>query len=106
LPTLYRIAKNNPATLEDFWSEYSMGREPRGLEDLSLLFWFGVSLWATDAQARRKAEKWPVLGGFIAELDVPVSKFIVLRRTLVRGHHTAWALPAQLLGCAIRSFDV
>jgi hypothetical protein len=106
LPTLYRITKNNPATVADFSSEYSMGREPRGVDDLALLFWFGVSLFATDVQARRKAQKWSVLGKFIAELDVPTSKFIVLRRTLGRGHHTAWAVPELLLGCAIRSLDV
>lgn len=99
----YRIVKTNPPTINDFLSAATRGQiEPVGLpEDLRRL-WSGVSVYATAAQARRKARQSPVLGSLIAEIRLrPGVDFRVERTTRGPGHHTIWASPGDLLACVI-----
>jgi hypothetical protein len=68
--------------------------------------WSGVSVQATEAQARGRA-KLPTLGRFIAELSVADDGPIVWKRTGDKpGHHTLWGDPDDLLDCVVRTFPV
>ncbi len=109
MPILFRVAKNNPARTTDFLSECQLGRPPRADETTEdLLSWLGISIWATEAQARAKAVRWPSLGRYIAVLDLPASPSIVIRRTFPasRGHHTIWSTATQVANSVTRTIAV
>ncbi len=98
--TFYRIVKANPPTVADFLSDRAVGR-PRPLNPELLRLHDGLSVYATLAQARRKAKAFPVLGGYIAVLRVDDDGPITCERTLQSssGHHTLWGDAEALLGC-------
>ena len=55
-------------------------------------------MFATETQARNQARDFPLLGSYIARLDVPDDAPVRAERTLrTRGHHTLWADPQALL---------
>lgn len=93
----YRIVKSNPPTEEDFLSYAALGisvRDPTDEE--TLLLASGVSVFATEPQARGRARARPDLGAYVARLDIPDDGSVQPRRGH-RGHHTIWAEPRQLL---------
>lgn len=100
--TFYRIVKVNPPTRQDFLSAQALGRTvPRGDPELARL-WDGLSVWQTEAQARRKARGVPEIGEYIAELQFPDDGSLRYRRTLQsRGHHTLWVDPDVALARVI-----
>lgn len=52
----------------------------------------GISVYATETQARRKARGVPILGGWLAELVIDDSAGLLIERTPGgSGHHTIWA---------------
>jgi hypothetical protein len=59
----------------------------------------GVSCFETVDQARAMATRFPRLGQFIVEIDIPDDNcFIeVSRTTQTPGHYTVWASPAYLI---------
>jgi hypothetical protein len=58
----------------------------------------GVSVFETLEQARQQARKYPQLGQYIAEIDVPLDSTIECERTTrTDGHWTIWASPSELL---------
>jgi hypothetical protein len=62
--------------------------------------WDGVSAYQTEAQARKKARKIPVLGAFIAVVQVPENGPITYERTLKSsGHHTLRGDAQTMLDC-------
>jgi hypothetical protein len=90
VPTFYRIVRNNPPTLDDFLSDKDAGKpEPSDPEKRRL--WEGRSVYNTEIQARKKARNVPILGNFIAAVEViepgPIS---YERTTMSSGHHTLW----------------
>lgn len=94
---LYRVVKTNPPTLRDFiplqqhYGEH--GDDPPERARL----WSGLSVFATLAQARRQARRFPALGTFVAEVQIPDSVDVHLERTLrTPGHFTLWG-EAELL---------
>jgi hypothetical protein len=99
----YRIVKTNPPTLADFISNAAKGRpildnarpEARRL-------WDGLSVYATEAQARRHARVSPMLGAFLAELVITPDTVVRIERTLGSGLYTIWGDPALLLSCIAR----
>jgi hypothetical protein len=105
LRTCYRIVRSDPPTVEDFRSAAARGRIPpdANAEDRRLLA--GVSVYRTEAQARRKARQYPALGAFIAELALP-PQLVAERTTPSPGHHTLWAPPEALLACVVRVVPV
>ena len=97
MPIFYRIVLTDPPTLYDFQSNRERGRAlPTDPEERQL--WDGLSVYATETQAHRKARAVPALGGFIAAVDVPEGGSIRYERTLrSSGHHTLWGDAALLL---------
>jgi hypothetical protein len=97
VPSFYRIVLTDPPTLYDFQSNKERGRAlPTDLDERRL--WEGLSVYATESQARRKARGMPALGGFIAAVDLPERGPIRYERTLrSSGHHTVWGDAALLL---------
>ena len=99
----YRIVRSNPPTVHDFLSAMARGRVPpdADAEDLRLLA--GISVYRTEAQARRKARQYPMLGAYVAELSVPLERSVAIERTTPSpGHHTIWAAAADLLNWVVR----
>ena len=95
--TLYRIVRANPPTLKDFMSDAALG-EPPPLDPEQARLHDGISTFNTEQQARRKAQAYPILGRYLADLTLPDNAPVRIERTLVsRGHQTVWADPAYLL---------
>lgn len=94
--TFYRIVRSDPPTEEDFKSYEALGRPSR--DPTSIDEYRGVSVQATETQARNRARALPTLGRFIAEVRISDDSPIRWRRTGSRGHHTLWGDPAELLG--------
>ena len=62
----------------------------------------GISVYATETQARNQVRAKPWIGRYIAVLHVTEDGPITFRRTGVgRGHHTLWGDPSDLLGCIV-----
>ena len=110
--TLYRIVATNPPTLEDFKSHLELGKVPRSGDAQAERLASGISAFQTVAQARRAARRFPMLGGFIAELMIPEEltmpegRLIIRRTGHQQGHLTIWnSQPDVLMGTmtAVRS---
>ena len=100
--TFYRIVRTDPPTLGEFMSAQARGKPPPDDEPETLRLHDGLSAYATIAQARRKARASPVLGRYIARLEIPEGGPIRWERTLTSsGHHTIWGVPADLLRCVV-----
>ena len=68
---LYRILQNNPASERDFMSKAQLDI-PCPVSDPEVQErWTGLSLFGSEEQARRVVQRLPMLGSFIAALDIP-----------------------------------
>jgi hypothetical protein len=93
--------------VHDFQSAVARGRVPpdADAEDMRLLA--GISVYRTEAQARRKARQYPILGAFLAEIAVSPEQPVAIERTTPSpGHHTIWAPAEELLHCVVRVVSV
>jgi hypothetical protein len=95
--TFYRIVLTNPPTLDDFLSNRANRRAPRSDDPAVLQLWDGLSVFATLAQARRKARGAPYLGPQVAQLRIPEGASARFERTRGPGHYTLWAEAAAVL---------
>jgi hypothetical protein len=96
--TFFRIVTTDPPSVADFLSDKARGKtQPTDPARRDL--YEGLSVYATLAQARRKARDLPVLGDYVAELRIADDALIRVERTLrsSRGHHTVWGDPEDLL---------
>jgi len=101
--SFWRIVRTNPPTRRDFLSHVALGIPIRGEDDATLRQAHGISVYATEAQARRKARAVPVLGGWLAELAIGESVAVTVERTAGGpGHHTIWGDADALLACVKR----
>ncbi len=91
----YRIVRTDPPTIADFLSNRARGKARRPVE--SVREWEGLSLFDTEAQARRMARRFPRLGVYIAALRVPADGPIVVEQTFGPGHYTLWGDPQDFL---------
>lgn len=99
----FRIVRSDPPTLDDFRSHAARGRVLRpGADAETGRLWSGVSVYATEAQGRRHAKSSPMLGTYLAELEISEPGTIQCERTGGHGHYTLWGEPAELLRCVIR----
>ncbi|MGA7704535.1 MAG: hypothetical protein WB998_06525 [Solirubrobacteraceae bacterium] len=57
----------------------------------------GLSVFSTRAAARAMALKWPMIGTFVAELNLGPEHGFCVADTGQRGHFTLWGRPLQLL---------
>ncbi len=99
---VYRIVRgadrSAPAVLDSLRSHYERGAPPRGYERRLAAIHMGLSVFSTPAAAKAMALKWPVIGMFVAELDLKPGNGFCLADTGQPGHWTLWGRPLQLLG--------
>ena len=99
----YRLVRSNPPTLDDFLSNREKGIPMARPDPEVALLWDGLSVYATETQARNQAKAKPWLGAYIAELSIAEADPITFRRSgTSRGHHTLWGDPFELLARALR----
>jgi len=98
---LFRIAKHDPPTEEDFQPSRPLPSDDEETKRLRS----GVSMWATQQQARNKARAMAWLGYVIARVTIPDSA-TVERTTRSRGHHTVWGDAKVLAAGVIDTTDV
>ena len=97
LRTFYRVVKTAPPKLEDFLSNTAKGWPPRGVEIARPELWEGLSVYDSEANARRKARQVPVIGSHIAKVELPAETSFKYEKTGGRGHYTLWAEAQTLL---------
>jgi hypothetical protein len=102
--TLYRLVETNPPTLKDFMSYHVLGIglvDPNG-DGIRLSK--GISVFRTEAQARRVAKRRRFRGTFyIAEIAVPADATAQVERTTgTPGHYTLWADPDMIASWVVR----
>jgi len=97
---LWRIARTDPPTRDDFVSRAARGA-PSPDDSEAMRLWDGLSVYDTQAHARRTARRYRGLGACRAAVDVPLDGRCRIERTLHRaGHHTIWG-DADLLHAAV-----
>src|SRR5215211_8313499 len=93
----YRLVRSNPPTMDDFVSNKAKAIPMARPDPEVALLWDGISVYATETQARNQARVKPWLGAYIAELVVTENDPITVRRSGTgRGYHTLWGDPAEL----------
>ena len=97
LRTFYRVVKADPSKLEDFLSNRAKGWPSRGVEIARPELWEGLSVYDSEANARRKARQVPAIGSYIARVDLPAEASFKYEKTGGRGHYTLWAEARTLL---------
>lgn len=77
---------------------------PPSLSPEHLRQWEGISVFATESQARRQARRFPQLGRYIVECVIAADEVMEVRRTDPRspGHLTIWADPMAVLRTVVR----
>lgn len=94
--TFYRIIRAPKRRSDDFMSDAAQGEPPPTASEHARLH-DGISVFNTEQQARRKAEAYPVLGSYIAAVELPEDAPVSYERTLgTRGHFTVWGDPVYL----------
>jgi hypothetical protein len=94
---IYRVVTGDPPPLDDFLSAQALGEPPPLNPDQARLH-DGISVYATERQARRKAQAYPWIGDYLAVLELSDDAPVRVERTLPRsrGHHTLWGDPEYL----------
>ncbi len=95
--TFYRVVRTDPPEIEDFMSADSLGRNLTNPTAERRRLWRGISVYDTEARARKKAIKVPLLGAYIARLEFPDESIIQCERTTTSaGQYTIWGSPEHL----------
>lgn len=92
----FRIAKNDPATIDDFRSGASLGKPLHSTDPEAVRTHDGVSMWDERRLARKKARLSPALGRYIVDVTIPDDTSIRFERTFGFGHYTVWGEPNVL----------
>ena len=93
---VYRVVQRDPPTADDFTAPEQAGAPPPWRQAVDPRLLSGVSVTATESQAKRLARRFPALGAYVAEIELPPTARI--ERTLKRrGHFTVWADPEDLV---------
>jgi hypothetical protein len=97
----FRIVKSYPPTRADFSSNQSRGRRLENPTSERLRLWSGISVYETAHGARQTARKYPAIGRYIAELEIPDEGAFVFEKTLGPGHYTLWGSPDEVERCVV-----
>ena len=89
--------RSAPAVLDSLRSHYERGAPPRGYERRLAVIHMGLSVFSTRGAAAAMALKWPMIGMFVAELNLEPGNGLCLADTGQPGHWTLWGRPLQLL---------
>lgn len=101
--TFWRIVRSNPPDQRSFLSHAALGIPVQTLNAEAVRQSEGVSVFATESQARRPARRHPALGAWLAELRLTEDTSVEIARTRgAPGHHTIWGDPDVLLACVGR----
>jgi hypothetical protein len=84
---LYRIIQNNPASEDDFMSKAQLGISCPVPDPEVQRRWTGLSLFGSEDQARRVVRRLPMLGSYLAALDIPPGSGIRGEPTTGPGHY-------------------
>jgi hypothetical protein len=107
MPTFYRIVKSNPPMLADFLSQRSLGRPLRRDTPEMRRSWEGVSVYDTLEAARETALRYPRIGEFIAEVQIPDNGPVGFEQTLADPHHYHMhGEPSDMLAMVFRVVSV
>lgn len=100
--TFYRVTRSDPPTYRDSTSFAMLGRPLANPTPERLRRWQGLSVFTTIEQAREKARHAPLMGSFIARLEIrPDESIRVERTTSSAGHFTIWGTPDDIIACWI-----
>lgn len=97
---VYRIVEGEALSLRDFKSNRDKGEPQRWVQAREdAVEYLGISVFATEDQARAMAVRFPKIGKGVAAVTLSQDmRFARTRRTA--GHHTAWGSPEAFLGAA------
>ena len=102
MATFYRVVKTNPPTESDFISYRARGIRLRRDTPENRRLWEGVSVASSLGAARNLAARFPVMGQYIAVLDVPEGGLVRFEQTTdVSTHYTLWGEPRVMLEMVI-----
>jgi hypothetical protein len=103
----FRLVRFNPPRFVDMLSKEALGEPLRDDTPENRRLWQGVSVYATEAQARRKGRVSPMLGRYIARIELPDDSTVVSERTTTSsGHHTLWGDASSILTAITHVFSV
>jgi hypothetical protein len=92
---LYRILRTEQPTEADFMSKAHLGI-PCPVSDPEVRRrWTGLSLFGSDEQARRVSRRLPMLGSYIAALEIPPGAGAHAEPTTGPGHYTLGGDPGS-----------
>jgi len=92
---LYRILRSERPTEDDFKSKLHLGI-PCPVPDPEIQQrWTGLSLFGSEEQARRVVRRLPMLGSYIAAIDVPPGAGMRAEPTTGPGHYTLGGDPGS-----------
>lgn len=98
LPILYRLVRAEQANEADFHSMMILGiRAPTDTEREQPEIWAGLSMFNTEAAARRRAKRFKRLPQWIAKIEGLDPDWVVIGTPDEDGHHTVWGRPGRLL---------
>lgn len=97
--SFFRIVQTNPPAREDFLSHQARkGPPPPHIPVELRRLWHGISVYDTETDARRRAERSPYLGRYVEELRVAERGSVTYEKTTRdRRHYTLWGDPDNLL---------
>jgi hypothetical protein len=96
----------DPAVLDGLRSNYDRGIAPRGAEASSALIHMGLSMYQEQSRAIDIAQRWPRIGGYVAEMHLRPEHGIWFAATGEPGHLTVWGRQLQLLACVADILEV
>jgi hypothetical protein len=93
---LYRLARGEPATVDDFRGRRDLSRDRRFPAHTPWVLLAGVSMFDTEQGALKVARRYPAT---IARVRLRTEVGIHLARSGGRGHFTIWGAPSVLIDC-------
>jgi hypothetical protein len=101
----YRIvrsdAREDPALLNCFRSNFDLCREPRRAERSSAVIHMGISMYMTPSAAIETAQAFPKLGSYVAFLRLEHGHGFNWARTGPDCHLTIWGDPVKLVEAVV-----
>jgi len=95
--TLYRVIRSRHPSWADFLSNLVRDQPARQAEIGNLAEWAGVSTFEDLEEARDRAQRFPILGRYIAELVIPDDAPVLIEPSVGPGHWTIVGGPGLLL---------
>jgi hypothetical protein len=69
-------------------SDRELGLEPRAQQETDVYLYVGVSTYNRRDRCEKKARRFPRLGSYVVELQIPDDASVEVHRTLDNGHYS------------------